>query len=172
MPVPFAHIDQMWNALQWNDAVPVLADFRQFPVRFPSAPQLPGLYRVSILTPEFWDENALQRVEVDAAQQILDAHDAYLQPHAWKAPFVLTVGCSTNLRDRLQQHLGANFRNNRLLKGIRCLFPKLDDAVIRQACIDHMRFEVSEEADWRIRFLLERYGAAIEQPILDFKAES
>ena len=172
MPIPFQAVNQLWNQLQWNVVVPELTPFRQHPVRFPHALEVPGLYRVSILSSEFWNENALQRLEVDAARQIRDAQDAFLQPRDWTVPFVVTVGCSTNIKSRLQQHLGANEKNNRLLSGLRRLFPNLTDDALRHVCTNHMKFEITQVADWRIRFLLERYGAAIEQPLLDFKAES
>lgn len=166
--LPHPETSTLWQNLEWRTVVPTIRDQKTSPVIFEDAPKAAGLYRVTVHCSDFWSAQKADSVAVSATKSI---EDPSLIPGRWDPPVVLTIGKTTQLHQRLAQHLGNNKHNNRLLRRLRHLFPRLDDSAIRNACARHMTFEIVEEPDWRERFLLELYGTAKQQSLLDFTAE-
>jgi hypothetical protein len=154
--------------LSWQEVVPVSGTGRTRPVTFPEAPTAPGVYRITMIDPEWWGKRTQYPIDVKASSRVENAH---VDPNLWLMPVLLTVGRTTRLSVRLSQHFGANENNNRFLKRLRSLFPTASDADLRRRSIKGLKVEIAECPDWRHRCLAERYGCAIYQPLFDFDAE-
>lgn len=141
---------------------------RTRPVIFPESPTVAGLYRITMTNPEWWKSRSPQPISVKASRRV---QDAFVCLDDWRIPVLLTIGRTTRLSVRLSQHFGVNENNNRFMKRLRLLYPGLSDLELRQRCLNGLEVEIAECPDWRHRFLAERYGCAMFQPLFDFDAE-
>jgi hypothetical protein len=162
--LPFPPACELWENLSWRTVELSVRDRITSPVVFPLAPAEAGIYRVTLVDDSFWSSRVNEKISVRATRRVLDPE---LATSGWKAPVVLSIGKTTNLSKRLAQHLGNNPNNNRLLRRLRQLAPGFD----RETDLALLRFEVALVPDWRKRFLLEAYGTALHQSLLDFTAE-
>ncbi|HEV8716596.1 MAG TPA: GIY-YIG nuclease family protein [Candidatus Binatia bacterium] len=165
--LPFEPAHELWNNLIWSTVQSAKAKGSNYPLEFMGAPNAAGLYRVSLINEDWWAQRTAL-IPVKASGRITDPH---LNADLWQFPVLLTIGKTTNLKVRLRQHFGINDNNNRLLKRLLTLFPKLTAGEIRQRSLVGLHVEVVVCPDWRHRFLAEHYGAALCQPLFDFEVE-
>ncbi|HRJ09237.1 MAG TPA: hypothetical protein PK490_18365 [Prosthecobacter sp.] len=158
---------ELWNSLNWQtvDLVPHTASTK--PIVALRCPQDAGLYRITLIDSKWW-ALASSDVPIKASKKIADGR---LESAFWNVPVVLTIGRTTSLKGRLEQHFGTNDKNNRVMKRLSAAFPQLTENQIRESAVSGLLVEVCRIEDWTSRFLLERYGCSLLKPFLDFEAE-
>ena len=164
---PTIETADLWQRLNWRmiPLTPGKATTR--PLIVSDCPDGPGLYRMYLNDPEWW-ARASDSIPIKASGKI---RDRLMEKRYWHVPVLLTVGRTTSLCTRLEQHFGCNPNNNRIMKRLLLAFPNLTEDEIRGRVPGGISVEVVEVGDWVERFLLERYGCSITKPYLDFEAE-
>lgn len=159
-----------WHSLVWATGELVLTKSLTRPLRIKSMPATAGLYRMTWRNSETW-AMAGRSLSVNASRKI---PDPILDLSGLKTPFIFTIGRTTNLSERIQQHFGTNQCNNRVISRVRQLYPHLpgsDLSRLIQICLVSITIEWVENPSWLSRCLLEKYGTAIMRPIFDMDAE-
>ncbi|GIW80396.1 MAG: hypothetical protein KatS3mg105_2203 [Gemmatales bacterium] len=156
-----------WAKLRWTTVAARENAGCNLPFKRVEIPKEPGLYRLTWHNKETWKQ-VKKEIEAKATKSIKNNRVAFevLEP-----PVVLSIGKTTKLRNRLAQHFGNNKNNNRILARLRQILPGKSDDEIRELGRTSITLEVVVVKCWVLRCQLERFGAAIQHPILDFDAE-
>jgi hypothetical protein len=158
----------LWSGLQWTRSDLVKTKTKNQPLAAKEAPSTPGLYRMTWIGTEGWDSVR----KTMCVKSTLKVADRTLEFEELRPPVLLTIGKSTDIRERIGQHFGTNPNNNRVISGLgHLLLPKpvYEDLIEIVRC--NIRVEWVEVASWVDRCLLEKYGCSVERPILDLEAE-
>lgn len=164
---PTTPTQELWHALEWHKIRIQAHTAKNRPIIAINCPKVAGLYSVSLTDGNWWQE-AHNEIVIKASKTILDN---VIEKRYWNIPVLLTIGRTTNLSKRIEQHFGRNSNNNRLLKRLQLLFRTYSDSQIRKKAITGLEIRVTTVQNWTERFLLEKYGCAVERPIIDFEAE-
>jgi len=166
--LPREETAELWERLLWNTGHFSLVPSVRKAMDLPAAPASAGLYRMTWVGLEEWSVLSAGTLHVGASQKIEDPQliMANLRP-----PVLLTIGRTTNIRERLRQHFSVNPNHNRVGKRLGSLLSDLDFAEVCTLAARNIVVDWVEIESWVARCLLEAYGKAVFKPILDLDAE-
>ena len=166
--LPSTSITELWSNLNWTNIAPREEPGLQFPFTKINIPAVPGLYRLTWHNTDEWPQT-IKSIRVKATPLIVDPVLTFADS---QPPVVLSIGRTTNLKNRLSQHFSKNKNSNRFLKRMRQILPdEMDDDAIRELSRQSINLEITSIDCWVQRCQLERYGTVVHHPIFDFDAE-
>jgi hypothetical protein len=160
-------IAKAWSDLRWTSGRLVRTRSKTQPLAVAEAPHYAGLYRMTWLGVDSW-RKVTTTLRVKASNKI---GDPYICLSDLTPPIVLTIGRATDVRKRIRQHFGCNHRNNRMLTRLRQILPDLSSDETLSRAREDLVVEWVLVPCWRLRSLLEKYGAAVAAPVFDLDAE-
>lgn len=165
--IPTDTTSHAWSQLLWTRGGLSRTRSRHRPLEAAEAPKAPGIYQMWWEDAETW-EQLPKKLTVRASPRI---GDPVLTFSGLQMPIALTIGRSVNIYERIRQHLGSNRNNNRVLRRMLLLEPRLDEEELRELMLRSVFVEWTVVGSWPDRCRLERFGAATIMPLLDFEAE-